>query len=286
MASGLQRNNQGPVGYGQPRRRVRRSIIMGDEGTNDQSFFEDDGRIRTASDDGSTPPPEAPPPPPMVPPAWPSNLPGPGFRNFPSAPSSTNDQAWRDSLRSSGFGSQGTLHGFRMDDYGGDIKARTSAKNVFAAIASRYPSTPEGLRQLVNDPDFRRAFPTATLVGGGAGDKIDFGDTLSDFESGQRIGIVDVGERFDPSNNTGSAWWWGHGAGGPQAPGNTLYNNAVPTRPPSPYVIPRAGRGAIPGNNPAGTPSSPFSNTVNDPITNQAMDFLDMLLREQGVRLG
>lgn len=126
------------------------------------------------------------------------------------------DQAWRDSLRSDAFGkaAKSQMHGFREDDYGGDTKARTSVKNTFQAIARDYDATPEGLRALVQDPRFKRAFPNASLVPHPTGDKIDFGGVLSDFESGSPVGIIDVGLSFDGANNTGAGWWWGNDADG------------------------------------------------------------------------
>ena len=123
------------------------------------------------------------------------------------APGGANDLAWRKSL--SYGGGVGNLSGFNTSGAGYDDKAANSVKNTFGRLAQRYPATPEGLKQLMNDPDFKRAFPNATLVPGGAGDKIDFGGVLSDFESGTPVGVIDVGQAFDPSNNTGQAWWWG-----------------------------------------------------------------------------
>lgn len=116
------------------------------------------------------------------------------------------DLDWRNSLRYGG--GPGTLSGFRTDGYGGDTKAANTVKNTFGRLAQRYPNTPQGLQQLMQDPDFRRAFPNARLVPGGAGDKIDFGGVLSDFESGTPVGIVDVGQAFDPANNSGQSWAW------------------------------------------------------------------------------
>jgi len=134
-----------------------------------------------------------------------------------------NDLAWRKTL--SYGGGVGNLSGFNTAGTGYDDKAANSVKNTFGRLAQRYPATPEGLKQLMNDPDFKRAFPNASLVPGGAGDKIDFGGVLSDFESGVPVGIVDVGQAFDPSNNSGQAWWWGHepdGGGGPNSQGGAV----------------------------------------------------------------
>lgn len=140
----------------------------------------------------------------------------PGVANPTGAPASPTaaagmSQAQRAALT---YGNVGTLNGFRTDGYGGDLKAANTVKNTFAKIASRYQNTPSGLRALMNDPDFKAAFPNARLVEGGAGDKIDFGGVLSDFESGTPVGIVDVGLSFDPTNDTGAGWWWGAGDDG------------------------------------------------------------------------
>jgi len=114
----------------------------------------------------------------------------------------------------------GVLSGFNTSGAGYDEKAANSVKNTFGRIAQKYQANPEGLKQLVNDPDFKRAFPNAKLADSSAGDKIDFGGILSDFESGTPVGVVDVGGAFDPSNNTGQNWWFhpdaedGMGGGG------------------------------------------------------------------------
>ncbi len=150
------------------------------------------------------------------------------------ADGATADRAWRHSLQW-GDG-PGELHGFQVgSDYGGDQKAANSVKNTFGKIAQRYPATPSGLRQLVQDPDFKRAFPNARLVEHPTGDKIDFGGVLSDFESGTPVGIVDVGLSFDGANDTGRGWWWGPDGGSAPAPANASPSSAPPpvTPPPS-----------------------------------------------------
>jgi len=121
-------------------------------------------------------------------------------------------------------GTVGTMEGFNTGDYGGDVKARTSVKNTFGRIASRYAASPNSMAAMMADPDFKAAFPNARLVPGGAGDKIDFGGVLSDFEGGTPVGIVDVGTSFDPRTNTGRGWAWqpdggvaGPGVAGPGA---------------------------------------------------------------------
>jgi hypothetical protein len=99
------------------------------------------------------------------------------------------DQARRAALQ---YGNVGQLSGFRTDGYGGDLKASTSMKNTAAKIFSRYPSSPEGVRQAMADPDFKAAFPNAKLLDHPTDPKIDFGGQLSDFESGVPVGVVDV----------------------------------------------------------------------------------------------
>jgi hypothetical protein len=112
------------------------------------------------------------------------------------------------------------MPGFNTGAWGGRQPGydEDTVKNVFGKIASHFPSTPEGLRQLVASDMFKKAFPAARLIEGGAGDKIDFGGVLSEFEAGGvPVGVVDVGVAFDPRTNTGAGWGWPT-AGGP-APG-------------------------------------------------------------------
>lgn len=123
----------------------------------------------------------------------------------PSTAQFTREQ--RDQLT---WGNTGRMEGFEVNStYGGDVKARNSVKNTFGRIASRYPATPEGLRQVVNDPDFKRAFPNARLIEDRTGDKIDFGGVKSDFETGTPVGLVDVGRAFaGAEQKEQTAWVW------------------------------------------------------------------------------
>ena len=123
----------------------------------------------------------------------------------PGASPFTREQ--RDQLT---WGNVGRMEGFQVgSDYGGDTKARNSVKNTFGRIASRYPATPQGLRQAMEDPEFKRAFPNARLIDHPKGDKIDFGGVLSDFESGTPVGVVDVGRSFSGADQTEqTAWVW------------------------------------------------------------------------------
>lgn len=132
----------------------------------------------------------------------------PGERG-PAVPGSTTgggmSREQRDTLK---WGDVGKMEGFQVgSDYGGDTKARNSVKNTFGRIASRYPATPEGVRMVMQDPDFKRAFPNARLIDHPTGDKIDFGGVKSDFESGSPVGVVDVGRAFSGAGQTEQTGW-------------------------------------------------------------------------------
>lgn len=130
-------------------------------------------------------------------------------------PPAVNDLDWRKSLRSKALGSQsGQSFGWNTGDYGGDDVAANSVKNTFHAIAQRYPSTPSGLKQMMADPDFQRAFPNAKRIEHPTGDKIDFGGVLSDFSKGTPVGVVDVGRAFSGEGDTGEGWDWMPEGGG------------------------------------------------------------------------
>lgn len=128
-----------------------------------------------------------------------------------------NGQSSRDAL--GGYAGVGNMHGFRTDDYGGDQKARNSVKNTFGRIASRYKNAPSSIDAVMADADFQRYFPNARKIEGGAGDKIDFGGVLSDFESGVPVHEVDVLGAADPSSDSAMGWTWqdqvNDGGGGP-----------------------------------------------------------------------
>lgn len=132
---------------------------------------------------------------------------GAGASTTPGAATGGLSREQRDTLK---WGDVGKMEGFQVgSDYGGDTKARNSVKNTFGRIASKYPATPEGLRQAVEDPEFKAAFPNAKLVDHPTGDKIDFGGVLSDFESGSPVGVVDVGRSFSgASQKEQTAWVW------------------------------------------------------------------------------
>lgn len=123
---------------------------------------------------------------------------------FEAAPA--GGQSARDAL--GGYAGNGALTGFNTSDYGGDVKGRNSMKNTFGRIASRYKNAPSSIDSIMADPDFQRHFAGAKKVEGGAGDKIDFGGMLSDFESGVPVGVVDVLKAADPNSDSADAWAW------------------------------------------------------------------------------
>lgn len=124
----------------------------------------------------------------------------------------------RDQLRR---GTTGAMLGFNLGDYGGDVKARTSVKNTFSRIASRYANAPGSVDAMMQDPDFKAAFPNARKVGH---DKIDFGGVLSDFETGTPVGVVDVLQASDPTRNTATGWQWLPDDVAQGGPANAAYN--------------------------------------------------------------
>ena len=129
--------------------------------------------------------------------------------------------------RAPGAANMGRLLGFDQTNYTNATSANPTMNSVkygFAQIANRYPPTPSGLKQLLEDPEFKNRFPKAKLVGH---DSIDFGGTLSDGATGEPVGIVDVGQLFDKGANTGKGWWWG-----PAGSGNTT--TPPPAAPSSP----------------------------------------------------
>ena len=126
--------------------------------------------------------------------------------------------------RAPGAANMGRLLGFDQTNYTNATSANPTMNSVkygFAQIANRYPPTPTGLQQLLQDPEFKNRFPGATLVGH---DSIDFGNLLSDGATGTRVGIVDVGQMFDKGANTGKGWWWG-----PVGSGTTTTTSTTPT---------------------------------------------------------
>ena len=158
----------------------------------------------------------------------------PGERG-PAVPGSTTGggltREQRDTLK---WGDVGKMEGFQVgSDYGGDTKARNSVKNTFGRIASKYPATPQGLQQVLQDPEFKAAFPNAKFVDHPTGDKIDFGGVLSDFESGSAVGVVDVGKAFRGADqgDDQTAWVWqpeGTSAGSYNRTQNAILNPQDP----------------------------------------------------------
>lgn len=128
--------------------------------------------------------------------------------------------------RAPGAANMGNLLGFNQQNYSAATSASPTMNSVkygFAQIANRYPPTPSGLKQLMEDPEFKNRFPKAKLVGH---DSIDFGGALSDGATGEAVGIVDVGQMFDKGANTGNGWWWG-----PAGSGDTTTTPATPKSP-------------------------------------------------------
>ena len=116
--------------------------------------------------------------------------------------------------RAPGAANMGRLLGFDQTNYTNATSATPTMNSVkygFAQIANRYPPTPTGLQQLLQDPEFRNRFPGAKVVGH---DAIDVGNLLSDGATGTRVGIVDVGQTFNKDANTGNGWWWGPAGSG------------------------------------------------------------------------
>ncbi len=125
--------------------------------------------------------------------------------------------------RAPGVANMANLLGFDQTNYTAATSANPTMNSVkygFAQIANRYPPTPSGLKQLLEDPEFKNRFPKAKLVGH---DSIDFGGTLSDGATGEPVGIVDVGQLFDKGANTGKGWWWG-----PAGSGDTTTTSTTP----------------------------------------------------------
>jgi len=77
---------------------------------------------------------------------------------------------------------------------------------------------------VMNDPEFKALFPNARKVPGGAGDKIDFGGVLSDFDTGSKVGVVDVLQASDPTRNTATGWQWLPEDVAEGGPANAAYN--------------------------------------------------------------
>lgn len=108
-------------------------------------------------------------------------------------------------------GTKGKLSGFNTNAWGSGERGTNSIKNSFGKIASRYDAKPSSLAAIFADPDFQRLFPEASIVEGGAGDKIDFGDGRP----------VDVLQSADPNADSAIAWDWmtEDGGGDPMAAG-------------------------------------------------------------------
>lgn len=95
-------------------------------------------------------------------------------------------------------GTKGKMSGYNTNAWGTDERGSNTIKNSFGKIASRYEAKPSSLAAIFADPDFQRLFPEASIVEGGAGDKIDFGDGRP----------VDVLQSADPNADSALAWDW------------------------------------------------------------------------------
>jgi hypothetical protein len=143
-----------------------------------------------------------------------------------------------------GYAGVGTMGGFNQSGYGGDMKAANSMKNTFGRIASRYGNNAEGLNSVMNDADFKRYFPNAKLgAENGRGGMIDFGGTLSDFESGTPVGLVDVLKAYDGTN--AEEWQWGDQNFAGDAGGGGMDANMAP---PSDLMQALTAGGGLTGN--------------------------------------
>lgn len=124
------------------------------------------------------------------------------YQQAQEAPSDTVDHTVSDPFTTRpSAGDFGRTEGFDQGNWG----SMDSIKYRAGEILARYPPTPEGLKQAMDDPDFKKLFPNAKLSGF---DTIDFGGQMSDFNRGVPVGRVDVGRSFDPSSNSGAAWVW------------------------------------------------------------------------------
>lgn len=119
-------------------------------------------------------------------------------------------------------GDFGRMHGYDANNWNNGMD---SVKYKAGRVMSKYDPKPSSLPQVLADPEFQAAFPNAKQVGK---DSIDFGGALSDGDSGSPVGVIDVGEAFDDTNDTGNAWWWGWDTGNAVQPNGGLQGNAAP----------------------------------------------------------
>lgn len=111
------------------------------------------------------------------------------------------------------YGDTSRLKGFNTNEWGpGGTEGYedSSIKNTFGKIATRYPSSPDGLRQLMADPDFLQYFPEARILDHPTDPKIDFGD-------GNPIDVLaasgEQGWQWLPEDEAGAPVGAGGGAG-------------------------------------------------------------------------
>lgn len=90
-------------------------------------------------------------------------------------------------------------------------------------------SKPSEVGQRVQSADFQGRFPGATFDGK---DKIDFRGALSEGDSGEPVGLIDVLMGADPNADSSNGMWWGYDAEGTGASPNP--NPAMPLAPMAP----------------------------------------------------
>lgn len=120
----------------------------------------------------------------------------------------------------------GQLQGFNTNGWGTGERGSGTLKNRFGQIASNYDVTqPGALKQLMQDPRFlEMTGGKATIVDHPNQDLIDFDGPDGPMEPIDVIGSAVAG-------GSGQNWWWGptgRQGGGPQAPANQIYNQAIP----------------------------------------------------------
>lgn len=100
------------------------------------------------------------------------------------------------------WGDTSGLRGFNTNEWGdGGTEGYedSSIKNTFGKIATRYPHNADGLRALMQDPDFVSRFPEARILEHPTDPKIDFGD-------GNPVDVLfqsDQGWQWGPENEMG-----------------------------------------------------------------------------------
>lgn len=239
--SGLQQNNGSPKGYGQPRKKLPKSVVVRpqDEQVLGQYPQEDRPPVNTTQPVNSPQPT-----------TWASalgqyaqqnqNTLTPDQRsatahltNQPS-PSGLYD-AFKQSVQNGYTDIQDTkpwqtgqymdkLQGFNTNGWGSGERGTGTLKNKMGQLFSNYdPGAPNALQAVMADPRFQELTGgKATIVNHPNQDQIDF-----DGPDGPMAPVDVIGNAV---NGSGTNWWWGTdtGAPGPAAPANQIYNQAIP----------------------------------------------------------